>query len=119
MRKRIIAGILNFLCILSFVSTGAAWDECDPPPIVRGDVNGNGQANILDVIYLIDFLYKGGPAPTPYPIFSGDLNCDCKVDILDVVRSILYLYKCKGSTKCGWIPCSCDEWLDSCGLPFR
>ena len=30
---------------------------------IRGDANGSGVINIQDVTYLINYLYKGGPAP--------------------------------------------------------
>jgi virginiamycin B lyase len=31
----------------------------------QGDVDGNGQVNVADVFYLINFLFAGGPAPVP------------------------------------------------------
>ena len=31
--------------------------------ILPGDVNHNSAINILDITYLINFLYKGGPVP--------------------------------------------------------
>jgi hypothetical protein len=56
-----------------------------------GDVNGDEDMNILDVIYLINFKYKAGPAPEPMNI--GDVNHDYSIDILDIVYLINFLYK--------------------------
>jgi hypothetical protein len=35
----------------------------DPCSIWAADVNGNGVVNLLDITYLIAYLYQGGPAP--------------------------------------------------------
>jgi len=79
---------------------------CDCIP---GDANGSWDYNILDVTYLINFLYKGGPPPQPYGECSGDPNCDCAINILDVVHLINYMYKF------GIPPCECETWLSNCG----
>jgi hypothetical protein len=56
-----------------------------------GDCNGDGVINLGDVVYLITYLYKNGPAPNP--ILAGDVNCNGVVDLGDVVYLITYLYK--------------------------
>jgi subtilisin family serine protease len=56
----------------------------------RGDANMNGQINIQDITYLINYLYKGGPAPDPY---SGDVNGSGTINISDITYLINYLYK--------------------------
>lgn len=41
----------------------------DPAP---GDVNGDGGVNITDAVYLLDFLFQGGPPPVdPAPRLDG------------------------------------------------
>jgi len=62
-----------------------------------GDCNGDGQLTILDVIYEINYLFKGGIAPKP--LIAGDLSCDAKETVLDVVYMINYLFK-NGDTPC-------------------
>ncbi|KPL03275.1 MAG: hypothetical protein AMJ73_07475, partial [candidate division Zixibacteria bacterium SM1_73] len=59
--------------------------------ILRGDVNGDGVINSADVAYLINYLFKGGPAPEPLEI--GNTNCDEVVNSTDVVYLINYLFK--------------------------
>ena len=56
-----------------------------------GDANGDDQIDILDIVFLINFKYKEGPAPA-VPI-KADANNDCSIDILDVVYLINYKYK--------------------------
>jgi hypothetical protein len=59
---------------------------------VPGDVNCDNACNILDITYLIDYKYKGGPPPCP-TWTAGDVNCDGAVDILDINYLIQYKYK--------------------------
>jgi hypothetical protein len=56
-----------------------------------GDVNGDGKVTVSDVIYLINYLFKGGPPPVP--LKAGDVNCDGKETVSDVVYKINYLFK--------------------------
>jgi len=44
-----------------------------------------------DLIYLIHWLYKGGPAPDP--ACKADANCDGVGDIGDVIYLINYLFR--------------------------
>jgi hypothetical protein len=83
---------------------------CDCTP---GNCNGDLTINILDITYLIAYLYKGGAAPVPYALCSGDPTCNCAANILDITYLIAYLYKG------GPAPCDCPTWLSSCGPPLR
>jgi hypothetical protein len=56
-----------------------------------GDCNSSGSVELGDVVYLITYLYKSGPAPDPLSV--GDVNCNGVVDLGDVVFMITYLYK--------------------------
>ncbi|SYZ72516.1 exported hypothetical protein [Candidatus Zixiibacteriota bacterium] len=78
-----------------------------------GDVNNNGAFNILDVSYIIVYLYRYGPEPIPYKICQGDPNVDCIVNILDVSYIINNLYH--GGPALG----NCASWMTDCGLPLR
>lgn len=61
------------------------------PPNV-GDVNGDRSVSVTDVVYLIDYIFRGGPLPF-HALWVGDVNCDGKVDIVDVVYLINYLFR--------------------------
>jgi hypothetical protein len=57
---------------------------------VCGDVNNSYTVNILDITYLISFLYMDGLPPDPFP--AADVNGTGTVNILDVTYLISYLY---------------------------
>ena len=57
----------------------------------RGDVNQDGLINSADLVFLIDYLFKGGP--TPDPLSEADVNCDEVINSADVVFLINYLFK--------------------------
>jgi len=56
-----------------------------------GDANGDGVINSADLVYLINYLFKGGPAPKP--LQAGDVNCDEVINSADIVYLIDYLFK--------------------------
>jgi hypothetical protein len=57
----------------------------------NGDADGDGILNMLDILFSIGYLYKGGPAPNP--VESADADCDGTVNMLDILYLIAYLYK--------------------------
>jgi len=61
----------------------AAW--------ICGDVDGSEAVNLLDVTYLINFLYKNGSAPIVEQ--AADVDNSGDVNILDVTHLINFLYK--------------------------
>jgi hypothetical protein len=61
-----------------------------PPEFIRGDTNDNGLMTISDSIYLLDFLFRGGPVPPCED--SADANDDGALDISDAVTILSYLF---------------------------
>jgi len=64
-------------------------NNCDEN--ICGDADGSGALNILDVTYIINYLYKGGPAPVSPEM--ADVDGSGILNILDVTYIINYLYK--------------------------
>ena len=60
--------------------------------LLRGDVNSDRKLTVSDVVYLINYLFKGGPAPVA-GLLIGDVNCDGRASVADVVYLINYLFK--------------------------
>jgi hypothetical protein len=56
-----------------------------------GDADYDMDVDVSDVVYLINYLFKGGPAP--YPLVAADVDGDCDRDISDVIYLINYLFK--------------------------
>jgi len=73
---------------------GALWGNPDlgmASAFMCGDANGDGQVDIADVVYLINYLFVGGPEPLPI-LSVGDANGDGTVDIADVIYVINHLF---------------------------
>ena len=68
----------------------AGWVYTSQPSFKRGDVNGDGKIDVVDVVYLINYLFNDGPPPCPKE--AGDANCDGSVNVIDVVYLINYLF---------------------------
>jgi hypothetical protein len=82
--------------IIFSVTNGIAYDTIIVPInlhsiYLSGDANGDEKLSVSDVVYLINYLFKGGPKPDP--IRSADANCDGKVTVSDVIYLINYLFK--------------------------
>jgi len=62
-----------------------------PPQYECGDVNCSDAVNLLDATYMINYLYRGGPAPCEEDLMN--VNCDLYLNVLDATYLITYLYR--------------------------
>ena len=70
-------------------------DVCD---WTCGDANSSGIINALDITFLINYLYKHGPAPNP--LEAADVNNSGTINALDVTYMINFLYKYGSAPNC-------------------
>ncbi len=75
---------------------GANQETC---PLVCGDVDNSGGVDISDMVYLVAYMFEGGPAPVP--LESGNVDCSEGVDISDLVYLVDFMFKG------GPAPCDC------------
>jgi hypothetical protein len=62
--------------------------------VVCGDPNGDKNIDVGDVVYLTNFLYRGGPPPDCEPItICADSNLDGMIDVGDAVYLVNYLFR--------------------------
>jgi len=61
------------------------------PNDIIGDANGDLDVTVSDVVYMINFLFKGGPPPVP--LWKGDANGDCDVSMSDAVYLVNFTTK--------------------------
>jgi len=61
-------------------------------PVINGDVNDDSKTDVVDVVYLTNYLFKSGPEP-PHLAIYGDINCDGEVTVADIVSLTNYLFK--------------------------
>ena len=92
-----------------------AQDLCGPDNhtnCIPGDANGDGSVGgITDGVYIIQYIFRNGPAPRPWSICSGDANGDCIANIADTVYLIAYIFSS------GPVPVLCTEFDENCVDP--
>ncbi|MFH2056890.1 MAG: dockerin type I domain-containing protein [bacterium] len=71
-------------------------------PAVCGDVNTDGAANVTDAVYLIQYIFAGGPPPETSA--CADVNTDGFVNITDVIYLIQFVFAD------GTPPCDPENW---------
>lgn len=58
-----------------------------------GDINGNGAGpDIADLVYLVDYMFQGGPAPVPNE-YVADVDMSGEVNIADLVYLVSYMFQ--------------------------
>ncbi|MCX6831907.1 MAG: dockerin type I repeat-containing protein [candidate division Zixibacteria bacterium] len=67
-----------------------------------GDANGDGTIDIADAVFLVPYIFSGGPAPGDciYAQGLGDANGDGGVDISDAVYLISYIFSGGAAPHC-------------------
>ena len=62
----------------------------DSVTFVRGDTNQDGQVDVADGIFLIQYLFNNGASPGCFT--AGDSNNDHSLDVADFIYSIAYQF---------------------------
>jgi hypothetical protein len=68
----------------------ASAPNCQGKKFWRADPNNDGAANITDGIYILNYLFLGGPKPTC--LESADPNDDGNINITDGIYVLNYLF---------------------------
>jgi hypothetical protein len=71
-------------------------DLCD---FALGDVNDDGSITASDIIYLVNHVFKGGPAPLPLAA-SGDVTCDGSLTAADIIFLVMHVFKSGPAPDC-------------------
>jgi hypothetical protein len=80
---------------------GACIDE-NATVYVCGDATGSGTITLADIVYLVNYVYRGGPAPEP--VWVGDVDGNSGITSADVIYLVNYMFKggpapvCSGSS---------------------
>ena len=90
---------------LAFVITDGVpqSSDCIPPNKGNVDYDEEDQTDISDLVYLVDYMFTGGPPPVSTE--EADMNCsggDTPIDIADLVYLVDYMFNL------GQAPCRCD-----------
>jgi len=57
-----------------------------------GNINGLGGFTSADIIYLVNYIFKSGPAPLPI-VAAADVNCDEQVTTADILALVGQVFK--------------------------
>lgn len=57
---------------------------------LNGDADGSDTIDVSDAVYIIAYIFSGGPAPVPTG--KGDTDCSNSIDISDAVFLISYIF---------------------------
>lgn len=57
---------------------------------ICGDANNDGVPNISDAVWMLNFVFLGGPPPIP--LNSAEVNCDGVANVSDVVWLLNYIF---------------------------
>lgn len=74
----------------SFYSDGSL-ELVFAPSCVCGDANNDGKINVGDAVYLISYIFRGGPAPAY--LDCADPNNDGKINVGDAVFLVSYIFR--------------------------
>ncbi len=90
---------------LAFVADSVAYVDPDSVIIIDGsltvsqgfcgDIDGNGdpEPNVSDLTFMVNYLFKGGPTPTPLWTANVDCSTDPEPNVSDLTYMVNYLFK--------------------------
>jgi hypothetical protein len=58
--------------------------------LLCGDVDSDGVVNVADVLYMVEYIFNSGPAPSPRQV--AEVNCDGKINLTDIVYVVAYIF---------------------------
>ncbi len=86
---------------LGLSTAGEIWTFTTASGFVCGDADASTQVSIADAVYIINYIFSGGPAPNP--LAAADVDCSGQVSIADVVYIINYIFA-GGAAPCAGCP---------------
>ena len=81
------------------IKTAYAWAKYNEICVRAGDANLDDAVNVGDAVYMINYVFKSGPAPGN--IDQGDANNDGSLNVGDAVYLINYVFKSGTPPVCG------------------
>ncbi len=101
----------QLFCLLILWASAGSYLYAATPKLPGGDVNGDGGLDIGDVVYLLGYLFGGGPEPAPCGPCEGgedlpppwtalrkasagtaDINGDWRINVSDPIALLGYLF---------------------------
>jgi hypothetical protein len=86
--KKIV--LVTFLVVFSLSCVGAQISE--PPCKLRGDYNGDGRVNLVDVVLFAKYMFGEGDVPAPVHPDVMDVDGNGTVTVADFVYFLNYMF---------------------------
>jgi len=93
---------------MQLTAYNVADENNDPLPVipvdgtfivgVKGDLDGDSDCDLFDVLRQVDILLSKPPAPSAYELWAGDMDGDADIDLFDILALIDCIL---GKTACG------------------
>jgi uncharacterized protein (TIGR02145 family) len=88
--KKTAVALFGLMILSTSIASASVSTMC-------GDANGDSKVNVPDIVYFINYVFKGGPAPSCgeglTPKDCGDPNNDNKINVGDAVFLMGYIFK--------------------------
>ncbi len=80
----VLPALLLFPYLLLLTSIGYSQD-------ILGDVNQDGNIDILDVVRTVNIILEHPPEPTDYELWASEVNLDGDINVLDLLTSMNFI----------------------------
>jgi hypothetical protein len=71
----------------------ASWTKQQPCDVtMTGDVNQSVSITSGDLVFLVNYVFKGGPSPLPC-VAVGDVDCTGEVTSADIIGLVNFVFK--------------------------
>ena len=71
---------------------------CWPVVLKCGNPNGDNDVDVADVVFLINYIFRNGPAPDPLPL--GDANADGAINMGDITYLLRAAFRLGPQPQC-------------------
>ena len=95
---------------LSTTDSVFLYPDCDAAAFVRSDGNGDGDTDLSDAVFTLDYLFQNGTASSCAD--TQDSNDDGAIDISDPIYTLNYLFSTGAGPPAPFPGCGFDVTLD-------
>ena len=90
-KKKLLLYVVPRLVTLAIQTNGSCCDISEYELYTPGDANGDEKITLIDIVYVVNYVFRGGPEPIPF-FLSGDMNEDARVDLTDILLLVNYVF---------------------------
>lgn len=87
--------------VYKIISADSVQPDCPTSNccLLPGDASGDGAVNVGDAVFTVNFIFRGGIAPSCGA--AADVNSDCALNVGDAVYIVNYIFRAGPAPICG------------------